>query len=130
MTPSLPGSFRHCKSNVYRMKIPDDAIIAPEKLTDYLLAWRPVDDKSEFLEQAGFTRQPEPLLDSIRQIAIFSEAWEDGSNDYGKFFRMEGILHGPNGKDLRVFLIWIQWHLDGTFHFVTLKPWKGPSREI
>jgi hypothetical protein len=34
------------------MKLPIDALIAPEKLTRYLLVKRAVGDKSEFLKQA------------------------------------------------------------------------------
>ena len=37
------------------MHIPPDAEIAIEKLTRYLLVPRPLDDKSKFLGQAGFT---------------------------------------------------------------------------
>ena len=37
------------------MKLPADALIAPEKLTGYLLRWRTDDDKSTFLARAGYT---------------------------------------------------------------------------
>jgi hypothetical protein len=37
------------------MRIPEDVIIPLEKLTNYLLVPRPVDDKSKFLAKAGFT---------------------------------------------------------------------------
>jgi len=59
------------------MKIPRDAIIPPAKLTDYLLSRRPLDDKSRFLERAGFTKsEPEILENAIRQLAIEEEAVE------------------------------------------------------
>lgn len=51
-----------------------------------------------------------------------ADAVEDGTNEYGTFFRVEGILEGPAPPPLQVVLIWLQWKLDGTFHFVTLKP--------
>lgn len=38
------------------MKLPSDAIISYEKLTQYLPVKRPVGDKSEFLKQAGYMR--------------------------------------------------------------------------
>ena len=105
------------------MRIPPDAIIPPEKLTRYLLVWRPWDDKSRFLAQAGFSpSEPARLEEAIRRMAANFDAVEDGSNDYGTFFRVEGILEGPGGRSLQVALIWLQWKLDGTFHFVTLKP--------
>ena len=81
------------------------------------------DDKSKFLAQAGFELgEPDLLEDAIRRAAATFEAVEDGANDYGTFFRVEGELVGPNGRSLQVALIWLQWKLDGTFHFVTLKP--------
>lgn len=37
------------------MKLKGDIVIADEKLTDYLLKWRPISDKSQFLASAGYT---------------------------------------------------------------------------
>ena len=49
------------------MKIPDNAVIPQEKLTKYLLISRIKDDKSKFLEQAGFIQDnPDDLLKAIR----------------------------------------------------------------
>jgi hypothetical protein len=105
------------------MRIPADAIIPREKLTRYLLVPRPWDDKSRFLGQAGFSlTDPDTLDEAIRRVAANFDAVEDGTNYYGTFFRVEGDLDGPNGRTLHVVLIWLQWKLDGTFHFVTLKP--------
>jgi len=105
------------------MRIPADAVIPPEKLTHYLLKARPWDDNSTFLAQAGFSlNDPDALEDAIRRTSAFFDAIEDGTNDYGTFFRIEGLLQGPAGRPLQVVLIWLQWKLDGTFHFVTLKP--------
>jgi hypothetical protein len=105
------------------MRIPADAVIPPEKITRYLLVPRPWDDKSQFLAQAGFSLDdPMALVDAIRRMAEEFDAMEDGPNEYGTFFRVEGELGGPNGRSLLVVLIWLQWNLDGTFHFVTLKP--------
>ncbi len=109
------------------MRIPADAIISHEKLTNYLLKPRPWDDKSKFLAQAGFSHNnPAALQDAIRRTSGYFDAIEDGTNDYGTFFRIEGLLHGPTGRPLQVVLIWLQWELDGTFHFVTLKPQRKP----
>ena len=57
-------------------------------------------------------------------MATSHDAINDGENDYGTFFRVEGDLMGPSGCSLRTILIWLQWRLDGTFHFFTLKPLK------
>ena len=90
------------------MRIPNDAIIPPEKLTKYLLAPRPWDDKSKFLARAGFSQgNPEILENAIREMAASCEAVEDGSNPYGTFFRVVGLLKGPSGASLRVVQIWL-----------------------
>ena len=107
------------------MRIPADAIIPEEKLTRYLLILKARDDKSKFLAQAGFTQEnPEELLTAIRLLAELAEAVEDGSNEYGEFYRVEGNLPDRNGGNLAVVTIWIKWYIDGSFHFVTLKPQK------
>lgn len=111
------------------MKIPRDAIIAREKLTDYLLVSRIQNDKSRFLAQAGFTKaNPAALEKAIRLLAESGEAVEDSANEYGVFYRLAGSLQGPNGKSLAVITIWIRWNLDQQFRFVTLKPQKERKR--
>jgi len=105
------------------MNIPAGAIISPEKITRYLLVPRPWDDKSQFLARSGFSAdEPAELERAIRRMAENIEATEDGENEYGTFYRIVGELDGPSGVSLPVVLIWLQWKLDGTFHFVTLKP--------
>ena len=104
------------------MKIPSSAIIPDEKLTNYLLVPRPWDDKSRYLAQAGFRGdRPEVLRDAIRELTDRQDAAEDGFNEYGVYWRVEGDLIGPAGN-LPVVLIWLRWALDETIHFVTLKP--------
>ncbi len=110
------------------MLIPDDAVIPPEKVTAYLLVPRPWDDKSKFLAGAGFTREnPEVLLAAPSRLAIGVDGQEDGTNEYGTFYRVEGQLVGPDGRTLDVVTIWLRWRIDDTFHFVTLKPRRTRS---
>jgi hypothetical protein len=105
------------------MKIPAEALLPVEKLTRYLLVPRPEDDKSQFLRRAGFRLEDWPELErAIRELANEQPATEDGANEFGVFYRQDGLLRGPNGKSLSVSLIWLQWYEDGSFHFVTLKP--------
>ena len=107
------------------MKVPADAIIAPDKLTEYLLLPRQRNDKARFLAQGGFRREaPDVLARAIRELAASVPAVQDGYNEYGEFYRQEGDLTGPQGA-LRVVVVWLRWHVDGTWHFVTLKPAKG-----
>jgi hypothetical protein len=109
------------------MTISDDAVIPPEKLARYLLVPRPWDDKSKFLALAGFSAEnPDDLMAELRRLAIGADGVEDGSNEYGTFFRVEGKLVGPGGRALAVTTVWLRWHVDGSFHFVTLKPPRRP----
>ncbi|MGC8641131.1 MAG: hypothetical protein ACP5XB_14795 [Isosphaeraceae bacterium] len=62
---------------------------------------------------------------AIRSLSIGAEGTADGTNEYGTFYRVEGDLAGPRGQALPVVMIWLRWNADGTFHFVTLKPWKN-----
>ena len=104
------------------MHIPADAEIAREKLTHYLLVPKPLDDKSKFLMQAGFTAaNPQALDAAIHALAAAETASEDGRNEYGVFWRVRGLLSGPEGS-IPVVAIWLQWHADGRFRFITLKP--------
>ena len=97
------------------MKIPADAIVPFAKLKDYLLSPRPWDDKSKFLakldlvgiSRKSWTRQSE---NSLRMPMR-----EDGTNEFGTFYRVTGLLRGPVGKWLSVVLIWLQWKVDGRF---------------
>jgi hypothetical protein len=106
------------------MKLPEDALIAREKLTHYLLVFQQDSDKSKFLAQAGFTQaNPEALELAIRQMIATHEAVFDSHNRYGDFYRVEGTLQGVNNHDLLVVTIWImRSEEDGLYRFVTLKP--------
>lgn len=105
------------------MKLPTTAIIPIEKLTHYLLVPREHDDKSKFLALADFTQDnPETLIVALRHLITIIEAQEDGLNDYGTFFRIDGDLIGPTNKSLTVRTIWLRRHTDNQFYFITLKP--------
>ena len=104
------------------MRIPADASVPKAKLLGYLLTRREVDDKSLFLESAGFTRGNWRELEAaIRSLASDAQATEDGNSVYGTFWRATGLLRGPR-RTVNVVTIWIQWSIDSSFHFVTLKP--------
>ena len=106
------------------MKIPQNAIIADAKLSQYLLVYREQDDQSKFLARAGFTQNnPEALKNAIVQLIQTHDAIEDRQNEYGTFYRVEGELQGET-QSLPVITIWLQRAIDGHFQFVTLKPKK------
>jgi hypothetical protein len=55
------------------LKLPENAIIKPEKIIDYLLKWQPDNDKSKFLAGAGYLSENwQRLLEDIRTQDIAS----------------------------------------------------------
>ena len=105
------------------MKLPVNLVIPDEKLTSYLLVPRIWNDKSKFLSQAGFTStNPGSLKKELATLAQKAEAVEDGVNEYGIFYRIDGELTGPNGRSLPVTAIWMRRETDGVVCFITLKP--------
>ncbi|MFN8449516.1 MAG: hypothetical protein U0521_13275 [Anaerolineae bacterium] len=112
------------------MKIPPTAVIAAEKLTEYLLVPKSRNDKSKFLARAGFTQDnPDKLKSAIRILSDEVEAIQDKMTEYGTSYRVEGDLVGEDGGKLAVVLVWFQCASDGRFYFVTLRPSKGVSGE-
>ncbi|HNS39820.1 MAG TPA: hypothetical protein PKJ56_06185 [Promineifilum sp.] len=104
------------------MRISDEAIIPREKLLDYLLKPRRENDKSRFLARVGFTREnPDELERAIRQLVAENDAFLDRQNEFGLFYRVEGVLRGPTGARLIV-TIWLQKTIDEHYRFITLKP--------
>lgn len=108
------------------MKLPADTIIAPAKLTQYLLIYRPVDDKSKFLARAGYSLENWQRLESdIRsQILPLDVMPNDEVNRFGDVYGICGSLTGPNGLRLRVITIWMIEYATGQTKFITLYPNK------
>src|ERR1035437_10281228 len=90
------------------MIIPKDAIIAEEKIRDYLLKPQAVDDKSRYLSLVGYTQEEYwELLRDIREQMHPAEAYLQRSNEFGDFFEAGGVLIGPNGREIGVRSIWV-----------------------
>lgn len=107
------------------MTLPPDAIIAAIKITEYLLQWRPENDKSQFLAQAGYTlAEPEQLEKALREQLLPLNATFDERTEYGDKYRICGSLTGPNGRTLRVVSIWMVEKVSGKTKFITLYPEK------
>ena len=105
------------------MRIPVDAIIPESKLTKYLLVFKPRNDKSQFLAQAGYTlKNWQALETAIKQVNQVTEAVEDRNNEYGTFYNVYGELQGVNNINLSVVTIWLKRKSDDKFQFITLKP--------
>jgi hypothetical protein len=107
------------------MKLPPNTVIAPRKVTEYLLRLRIEDDKSVFLALAGYTRDnADLLLRDIRQQFLPLEAEFFEQTEYGSKYRIRGTLTGPNGRALRVVTIWMKEDTTNQTKFVTLFPDK------
>jgi len=105
------------------MKLPDDAIIAPEKVTRYLLVSQARGDKSAFLKRAGYTLEDsDQLLRDLRTQLLPLDATLLHSTEFGDFYEIRGTLTGPNGVTLRVRSIWMEEKLSGVTKFITLVP--------
>ncbi|MFO7537451.1 MAG: hypothetical protein R6X32_05245 [Chloroflexota bacterium] len=107
------------------MQIPENAFIAKEKLTRYLLVPRQIDDKFGFLAQAGFTREnPSELEAAMRRQISQEEAVSDRVDQYGTYYQVHGHLQGPNGVELAVITVWLCDAQSKQYRFITLKPWR------
>ncbi len=100
-----------------------NVVIPDAKLYDYLLAWRPVDDKSKMLALLGYTLDnAEELRRAITLIVLTNEANLTEENRYGKKSAVHGELVGPLGRR-QMLTIWIERKESiGLYSFVTLVP--------
>ena len=107
------------------MNLPANSVIAPRKLTQYLLRLRLEDDKSQFLALAGYTlEKADRLMSDIREQILPLEAELFDETEYGPKYRIRGTLTGPNGQALRVSTIWMKENATNQTKFVTLFPDK------
>jgi hypothetical protein len=107
------------------LKLPDDSIISPEKITEYLLKLQPDNDKSQFLARAGYSLENwQRLLEDIRSQILPNEAELMRKTTYGDLFRIRSKLLGPNGILLRVVTIWMTEDVSRETKFITLFPDK------
>jgi len=91
------------------------------KVANYLLEWRPENDKSRFLAQAGYTSEHvDQLAEDIRRQLLPLEAEFEESTEYGDKYRIVGALIGPNGRTLRVVSVWMIEAATRTTKFLTL----------
>ena len=108
------------------MKLDADAIIAKDKVVNYLLEWRPENDKSQFLTLAGYTiDRPDLLVNDIRKQLLPLDAQVEEMSEYGQKYRISGTLTGPNGRALRVETVWMVESVGRVTKFITLYPTKG-----
>ncbi|MGK7884661.1 MAG: DUF6883 domain-containing protein [Crocosphaera sp.] len=98
-----------------------NAIISPNKLTNYLLIILPKDDKSQYLAQGGYTLDNWQQLErDLREQILTLEAQATLKTTYGQKYQIIGTLICPNGTSLKIKTIWIV--TEETTKFVTLFP--------
>jgi len=103
------------------MLLPIDAAIAPEKLTKYLLVLLPKDDKSQFLQRAGYTLENWQQLEAdLRSQVLTKPAQFSEKTIYGDKYKIEATIKGVNGVELEVITIWMV--TSQQTKFVTLVP--------
>ena len=111
------------------MKLSANTLIAPEKLTRYLLVLRKRNDKSRWLSQAGYTLENWKLLEKDLRTQIMSHsAIPTDNTKYGQIYEIKGNLTGPNRKTLAVSTIWMTETATGDTKFITMYPNKGEKK--
>ena len=107
------------------MKLPPDAVIAPEKLVNYLLVKQARGDKSVFLASAGYSAaNSQQLSHDLRGQVLSQDAIPLQRTKFGQFYEIRALLTGPNETTLRIRSIWMKEHLSGVTKFITLVPDK------
>ncbi|PSR15273.1 hypothetical protein C8255_23170 [filamentous cyanobacterium CCP3] len=108
------------------MYLPQNAVIAKEKLTQYLLVLLPKDDKSKFLAQAGYSLTSWQQLEQDIRTQVLSQPAEFlETTRYGDKYCIRAKIRGVNGIELSILTIWMV--TNKTAKFVTLVPDKGAS---
>lgn len=105
------------------MKLDPEAEIPEDKLTEYLLALHPRNDKSAFFASAGYSQSDWTLLRrDLRDQILPLDAQFSRHSGYGDLYTIAGRLHGPNGSYLHILSVWIVDEGTGTTRLVTAYP--------
>ena len=105
------------------MRLPKDALISDEKLVKYLLVLKKRNDKSKWLERAGYTLETWPILKAdLRNQVLPGNASLIETTDYGIMYEIRSRLTGPNGRTLPVCTVWMVEKVTGIAKFITMYP--------
>ncbi|MGB3136783.1 MAG: DUF6883 domain-containing protein [Nodosilinea sp.] len=108
------------------MLLPENAIIAEEKLAQYLLVLLPKDDKCKFLAKAGYTLNNRQQLEQDLRTQVLSQPAEFvETTRYGKKYFIRASLRGRNGIEFNILTVWMVE--SGMARFVTLVLDKGAN---
>ncbi len=107
------------------MKLSENTLIVPAKLTDYLLAFKKRNDKSRWLSKLGYTIENWKVLEyDLRKQILSLDVVPTEKTEYGQLYEIKGKLTGPNGTSLSVCTIWIIETETGISKFITMYPDK------
>jgi hypothetical protein len=98
-----------------------EIVIEKQKITDYLLVWKPKNDKSKFLNDLGYTQENwEELKEDIKQIVIENDLVFQKSTPFGgDLYEVKGNL-----RNFGLITIWLLAEDKNLLRFVTLYPDK------
>jgi hypothetical protein len=107
------------------MRLSENTLISPEKLTDYLLIFKKRNDKSRWLAKLGYTIENWKALEyDLRKQLLSLDAVPIEKTEYGQLYEIKGVLTGPNGISLPVCTVWMIETETGISKFITMYPDK------
>ena len=96
--------------------------ISLQKITNYLLKYRPKDDKSYFFNSIGYSYEnSEQLYEEIYYGSDFSELKFQKFNEFGIFVAVPTIIKNiKTCEELQIITYWIYKQENGYMHFVSV----------
>lgn len=109
------------------MKLPnvERAIVAPRKITEYLLSTEHPNGKSKasFFLDSGFTSaQWTVMAHALKLHALTNDLTKVEDSPFGKRYVIEGLLETPSGTNVNVRTAWFIETGEEIPHFVTAFP--------
>lgn len=108
-----------------RLPNAEQARVAPEKTFGYLLDMehRRGRAKARFFLRYGFTREQWPVFaDSLMAHAVANEVIDVEETIYGMKYVVDGLLETPDGRNPRVWTVWMLPEDSHAPRFVTAYP--------
>jgi hypothetical protein len=107
------------------LKLPENTVFASEKFNRYLLIRLPDNDKSIFLESAGYSLQNwQQLLNDLKVQFLKKDASLLRRTPFGTMYEIRGFLKGPNERELKIVTVWMVESGTNISKFITLYPDK------
>lgn len=99
------------------------AVIAADKLTEYLLTFRPQNDKSKWLNGLGYTFDNKQDLEHDIMALLHAETLRFSTESvYGDLYFVEGLI--GIGRKAKARAVWMYEYRTTLLKFITLYPAK------